>query len=347
MNSEVLQRVLYQFPALEQETVAKIIPVTHGHINRSFKVITSNRSLFVQQINAQLFAEVDRLSRQIVSVTQELADYYAGNDLPYLSLQYYNTSAGAAYTTVDQDHFRITDFLLDMQVHQRPSNEGMVMSAAMAFAHFVKGLDTISLHDAYQPITRFHDLAYRYYQLNIAKNAYPGGQSLAELFRICDHLYDGLRPLITALQDGLIRTRWVHNDTKFNNVLFDSQSKARCIVDLDTVMPGSILFDVGDALRTIGTNLAEDDSRKDELSINRGYVDSFISGYLEVLGDQMTDTELTYLRQSSVYMSTIMGFRFLTDYISGSKYYQIDYPNHNLDRATNQLYLALSFLAIQ
>ncbi|MEO0332463.1 MAG: phosphotransferase, partial [Bacteroidota bacterium] len=136
--------------------------------------------------------------------------------------------------------------------------------------------------------------------------------------------------------------RVTHNDTKFNNVLLDQVSQqAICVIDLDTVMPGVIGYDFGDAIRTIANTAEEDESDLTKVSVNLDYYRAFAQGFLRESGQQLTPLERKSLHFSPNYMTFIMGLRMLTDFLQGDVYYKISDPNHNLRRASAQFKLVL------
>ena len=150
-----------------------------------------------------------------------------------------------------------------------------------------------------------------------------------------------MAPLIVdAINDGRIPLRVTHNDTKYNNLMIDDETgEAICVIDLDTVMPGSLLYDYGDSLR-FGTNPVEED----EKNLNLVYCDMnlfemFTKGFLEEVGDKMTETEIEYLPLSARMMTYECGIRFLTEYLQGDTYFKIHYPDQNLDRCRTQFKL--------
>lgn len=149
--------------------------------------------------------------------------------------------------------------------------------------------------------------------------------------------------IIPRLQsDGLIPIRITHNDTKFNNIIFDDEGKAVCVVDLDTVMPGSVLFDYGDAIRSVGNTSFEDEQDLNKISLNLDIFESFTRGYLEGIIDLLNSTEIEMLAFSARYITFLMGLRFLTDYLDGDIYYRTQYAEHNLVRARAQFKLVES-----
>jgi len=344
MHSDILKEikaVLSAYPELPKGKNLEYERIPHGHINHSYKLETDSKCLFIQCLNVNIFPNVAAMCNQIEQVTQHLACYYQKNNLPYEAVNFYKTFSNQIFYQIGRNFYRICDYKSALVAHQLPTNNEMVLSAGEAFAHFAKGLIDLPVADAFFPIRRFHDLAFRYQQLQEAKQNSNQATALLGLFQICDKLFDLLKPVLRYLEEGNLPSRWVHNDTKLNNLLFDKQLDARCVVDLDTVMPGSLIFDIGDALRTMGSSLEEDDSELDKLHINKPAIDSFLQGYVSVIGEHMTSEEKEMIPYSGIYMSAIMGYRFLTDFLSGNRYYRVKYPNHNLDRARNQLTLAV------
>jgi serine/threonine protein kinase len=133
--------------------------------------------------------------------------------------------------------------------------------------------------------------------------------------------------------------RVTHNDTKLNNILFGEDGKALCLVDLDTVMPGYIHFDYGDALRTMANSAVEDEKDLSEVHFRKDVYKLFTDAYLGQVEAFLSDEERKLLPYAPVYMTFIIGLRFLTDYLNGDVYYRVHYPEHNLVRARVQFKL--------
>jgi Ser/Thr protein kinase RdoA (MazF antagonist) len=138
---------------------------------------------------------------------------------------------------------------------------------------------------------------------------------------------------------GLIPLRVTHNDTKFNNVLFNAENRAISVVDLDTVMPGYILYDFGDAIRTGANAAAEDEADLSKVYIDLRLFEAYAKGYLGTARNFLNATETDHLAFSAKFMTYIIGLRFLTDHIDGDRYYKIGFPGHNLQRAQTQFKL--------
>ena len=143
-----------------------------------------------------------------------------------------------------------------------------------------------------------------------------------------------------GMEEGRIPVRVTHNDTKINNILFDQDTgKALCVIDLDTVMPGSMLYDFGDALRIGGSTAAEDEVELEKVQFDERAFEAFARGYLSEMGEALTEEELALLPLSVKLMTYECGIRFLTDYLNGDTYFKIHREHHNLDRARNQFKL--------
>jgi hypothetical protein len=138
---------------------------------------------------------------------------------------------------------------------------------------------------------------------------------------------------------GKIPMRITHNDTKFNNILFNDNNRAICIVDLDTVMPGSILFDFGDAIRTGANTACEDEKDLSLVDINLPIFESYARGFIKETLQSLTPDEIDNLAFSARFMTFIIGLRFLTDFVDGDPYFRTNYPTHNLDRVRVQFRL--------
>jgi hypothetical protein len=150
---------------------------------------------------------------------------------------------------------------------------------------------------------------------------------------------DEMHTIHRLLAGGRLPVRVTHNDTKFNNILFDANNKAICMVDLDTVMPGTVLYDFGDAIRTGANKAAEDEADLEKVSLDLDLFEAYSRGFLETAGSSLTRIEIDHLAFSAKFMTYLIGLRFLTDYLSNDVYYKIRFPGHNLQRARSQFRL--------
>jgi thiamine kinase-like enzyme len=143
-------------------------------------------------------------------------------------------------------------------------------------------------------------------------------------------------------REGKIPVRITHNDTKFNNILFDENDKALCVIDLDTVMPGYVHYDFGDAIRTVTNTAQEDEKDLEKVNMNLSLFRAYAEGYLSETGATLNDTEKEYLAFAPRLITYTIAVRFLTDYIDGDNYFKIHHEHHNIQRARAQLKLVRS-----
>ena len=207
---------------------------------------------------------------------------------------------------------------------------------------FQRLLDDFPVKTLHETIADFHHTPKRIDALRAAIKADTAGRA-ATVEREIEYALSNTvfaSTVVDGMADGTIPVRVTHNDTKINNILFDIYSgKAECVIDLDTVMPGSMLYDFGDALRMGGSTAAEDETDLDKVHFDTECFRSFASGYLSETRDILTSAELELLPVSVRLMTYECGIRFLTDHLNGDVYFKIHRENHNLDRARNQFRL--------
>ncbi len=335
---KVLQNYFQDSPTSLDELPIEIYPLKTGLIHNSFRVVTPLGDWLLQKINTSVFRDIDGLMYNIVLVTNKLSVEF--RDSHYETLTLKKTVTGDSYVLVDGEAWRMYDFKGYLTGYNAPVNNKMVREAGKAFAKFTEVLKDINPDKLSVTIPRFHSLKHRYDQFIQAKRISKlPADHLFSLFDQIDNFFQKLVILEEALHSGSIPIRITHNDSKFNNLLFDSVGNARCVVDLDTVMPGIIHFDIGDCLRTLVPTIPEDSPDLDSLQLNFSYEKDFLSGYLEVASPWITDSERELVSLSGPYMALIMGIRFLTDYLNGNVYFSCEYPEQNLVRARNQLAL--------
>ncbi len=218
---------------------------------------------------------------------------------------------------------------------------GQAYQGGIAFGRFgalLADLDASRLHET---IPAFHDIENR---LNLFREAISRNPKnrVKEVSAEIDFVEKRARQMSTILQmgrTGELPLRITHNDTKFNNVLLDSQDKAQCVIDLDTVMPGYIAYDFGDAIRTIVNTAAEDEKDLEKVGVDMELFRSFTKGFINETKSFLTVNEIHSLSMGVLLLPFIMGLRFLTDYIDGDTYYKIGFAEHNIQRSRAQLKL--------
>lgn len=340
-NNDILnvlkQYILVQSSSLIESNI-RVTPIKTGLIHQSFRIETPDGDWILQQVNTGVFRDLVGLMRNIQLVTDKLKYVFSGSQ--YETLELIRTKSGATYTVVDTIAWRMYGFKNHLKGYNSPASPQMVTEAGKAFATFTHALSGINPEQIAITIPKFHSLKFRFEQYQVAlSNPKVSTSELFHLFAQMEHHFYRLVKLEDELVSGKIPLRITHNDAKFNNLLFDTHGLARCVVDLDTIMPGIIHFDIGDSLRTLVPNITEDSPDIHLLELNHSYENAFLSGYLEIADSWITDTERDLLTLSGPYMALIMGMRFLTDHLNGNIYFSCDYPEHNLTRAKNQIAL--------
>lgn len=319
-------------------------PLKTGLIHSSYKLDISGASFLLQKINTTVFSDVEALMNNISLVTKTL--YTSYQNLPYETLDVLAAKNNKLFCTNSSGTWRIYKFKKHLKAYNTPENEHMVFEAGKAFVHFVKGLSGINPERLSVIIPDFHSLEKRFDQLKQAyKTSGAVSSQIKKMFEEISEFVQNLISLELALKNREIPLRITHNDSKFDNILFDNQLNARCIVDLDTVMPGIIHFDVGDCLRTLTPVNMEDEPDLRKIKFQPDFYKAFLKGYQTAGTGMLTEKEIEFLPYAAPYMSLIMCVRFLTDYLKGNKYYVCKYPNHNLVRSTCQLEITKKFLS--
>jgi len=214
--------------------------------------------------------------------------------------------------------------------------------AGRAFGEFQRMLGGFPVNELYDTIPNFHDTRKRFYTF-VASVAEDRAHRVAELDREIDFFFDRRKmtsEIVRKIESHEIPLRVTHNDAKINNIMLDAQTgRAVCVIDLDTVMAGSALYDYGDAIRYGASTADEDEPDTSKIDLNMDLFREFTRGFLSEVGDLLTEAELKCLPLSLKVMICELAMRFLTDYIDGDVYFKVNSPDHNLIRAHAQMKL--------
>ena len=316
-----------------------------GHINDTYLIRDSHEYPYLlQRINHQVYTDVQGTMNNISRVTKHLQQKLAQVNAPSLTtLQVIPTHQGDLfYQDASGNYWRILTFISDTVAYNVATSPVQAREAGRAFGLFQALLRDLPGEPLIETIPRFHHMNSRLAKFAEARdaNVVQRADEVSEEISFVQQRADEMVQLHHLVETGQIPRRVTHNDTKLNNVLLDPHThQARCVVDLDTVMPGSVLFDFGDAIRTTANTAAEDETNLNGVQLHLSYYEAFSQGYLSEARAFLTKEEIEYLPFSACYMTFIMGLRFLTDYIAGDIYYKIHHPDHNLRRARNQFQL--------
>lgn len=320
--------------------------VITGHINDSFIIKTSQTGhpgYFLQWINNYIFKDVDGLMNNISAVTGHLAEKLRENGRPaFRVLEIIPCVDGKKYYADAKGNFwRLYNFIENTHAYDVVENTKIAYEGGRAFGIFMSLLADLPAERLIEIIPDFHNMEKRLSTFNqsLEADAVNRAKSIPAELEFVKKRAEQMLSIPALIKAGRLPVRITHNDTKFNNILFDSANHAICIVDLDTVMPGTLLFDFGDAIRT-GANLANEDEKDlSKVGINLPIYEAYTKGFIKSTSHTLTGDEIGNLAFSARFMTFIIGLRFLTDYLDGDPYFRTLYPNHNLDRARVQFTL--------
>lgn len=333
----------------------KCTDICTGNINCTYKVHYERdgveKNYILQRINKNVFKNPENVMENIVRVTHHVRMNVIKKGLStkrFVLRAFLAKEDGRPFVIDDNgDYWRCYRFIKNSVTYDTCDDLMIIERAGEAFGRFqncLEGFDAESLHIT---IPDFHNTIKRYEALHKAVEENPCGrvarvqQELQDVFSFEKDACE----LQRLLDDEKIPVRVTHNDTKCNNVSFDKTTgEALAVLDLDTVMPGAIAHDFGDAIRFIANTKIEDDPDVDNVKLYIAKYEAFTKGFVSQVKDELTETEKYSLNLGVLAMTAELAVRFLTDYILGDKYFKTKYPGHNLDRARNQIALTLDII---
>ena len=336
MNEHELA-ILRQF-CLDAEP-ASCTPYGCGHINRTYLVATAGgRCYILQKINHHTFRDVAGLMENIELVTEHLR---RKSPDPRSVLTLIRTKDGKSYLEADDGYWRVFRFVEDSICLQQPESDADFYESAVGFGTFQQLLSDFPAEKLHETIPNFHNTPdrYRAFHETLTRDPMHRAAQVQPEIEFALARQAEMAALQNALDAGELPLRVTHNDTKLNNVLFDAKTrKALCIIDLDTVMPGSALYDYGDSIRFGAATAAEDERELDKMEMSLERFRVFTRGYVRACPG-LTQKELELLPLGAKVMTMECGVRFLTDHIDGDNYFSIHREGQNLDRAHTQFKL--------
>ena len=319
-----------------QGEVTSICPYGEGHINLTLLVTTTEKRYIMQKMNTRVFTDPDGLMGNICGVTEHLKA--RGIE----TLNVIPTKAGAPYLK-GEECYRVYDFIENTVTYQKVENKEVFKNSGKAFGEFENYLAEFDASKLTETIKRFHDTPKRFadFKAALEANVMDRAKDCQEEidFILCHENTYGIA--MKGLQSGSLPLRVTHNDTKLNNILMDAETgKARAVIDLDTIMPGSMLFDFGDSIRFGASTAAEDEKDLSKVHFDIELFEAYAEGYVGAVKDSITSEEAKLLPYGAYLMTIECGMRFLADYLAGDTYFATKYERHNLVRCRTQIRLA-------
>ena len=318
-----------------------------GNVNRTYKVNFmlpegKPKSFLVQNVNTYAFRNPIGLMDNIDKVTEHIRAKKPGQ----LALHFHHTADRKTYVVDGSNFWRMTNYVPSVTFNA-VNDLDVIRNAGKAFGEFQMDLADFDITELIETIPGFHNTRQRYANFRKAVEENKAGRA-SEVREEIDFLLsvEDLACKLTDLQlEGKLPLRVTHNDTKINNVLFNPQdNSAMIVIDLDTVMPGLMGHDFGDAIR-FAANFVEEDCRDyEKVGVNLDVFRAFAEGFLSMTARTMTETEVDTLALSSFVLTAELATRFLADYLDGDLYFNIKSPDHNLVRTRCQIALAKDML---
>lgn len=330
-----MKEILFQFGLEEKDF--QIQAFGTGLINTTWKIAdqSGNAKYILQKINQQIFREPDDIAFNI-----RMTDSYLKNNFPdYLFVSPVTTMAGEGLVKASDGYYRLFPFVTNSHTFDVVENPQQAYEAARQFGKFTKLLSGFDASRLKISLPDFHNLTLRYEQFEIALQtgnseriaqskdliiAIKQNKRIVDEYEICKEKF---------------AIRVTHHDTKISNVLFDEADKGLCVIDLDTVMPGYFISDVGDMMRTYLCPVSEEEKDLSKIVIRKDFYDAIEAGYLSEMGAELTAIEKEHFHFAGEFMIYMQALRFLTDHLNNDSYYGTKYEGHNFVRAGNQLTL--------
>lgn len=334
MNLDQISQLLSHYPNLFDSKDFSIEPLGNGLIHETWKISTSKKQVVLQAYNQSVFPYPERIQNNLGILYQnQVADR-----LPFeLPLPLPNQN-GQQLTEFLGKRWRIFPFVSGRTLEQiQTSNQAWL--AARAFGEFSAAGGHLSMESFQETIPNFHRLDIRFERFQEVASA---ANTLEKEERELLNFYLNQKPLIESYknQRHQLPLRLTHSDTKINNLIFSEDlQQINALIDLDTVMPGLLLYDFGDLVRTVACSIPEIGTKWDEIRLQEGIFEQLMLGYLEGIKNLASSQEFESLLLGGEVMTCMMGLRFFTDHLQGNVYYRVHYPEQNFHRAKNQMIL--------
>jgi Ser/Thr protein kinase RdoA (MazF antagonist) len=320
------------------ETDCKIEKYGSGLINETWLVKNNEEKYILQKINDAVIQNPQDIADNIELIDQYLQrthkDYFFTSPLKTITGKTLLHLKGNGY-------YRMFPFVKNSHSFDVVETPDQAYEAAKQFGRFTRLLSPINVSQIKITIPSFHDLSFRYHQYQQALqngNEKRIAQSQEMIHKLDQYIfivdeYEAIK------KNPDFKLRVTHHDTKISNILFDENNKGICVIDLDTVMPGYFISDVGDMMRTYLSPVSEEEKDFGKIEIRDEFYKAIVKGYLEEMEDELTETEKKYFFYSGIFIIYTQALRFLTDHLNNDIYYGAKYPDHNFVRAENQLTL--------
>ena len=336
-----MEKLLKIFAAFDIEGApVSISPLGNGLINNTYLAATDKEKYVMQKINTAVFTDPVGVMENIFAVTEHIKKRGG------VTLDFVKTKDGCLYSDTEEGFFRLYKFM-DNSKSYDVIDAPLFEKGAEEFGKFQYYLSDFDASSTKETIKDFHNTVARIERLKkrITVDEFSRVSECEDIIKKILALEPLGGTIVKALESKEIPTRVVHNDTKISNVLFTNEGNGLCVIDLDTVMPGSLLYDFGDAIRSGAAHEPEWSDDFEKVYVREDLYEAFVKGYLKGTNGALTEKEFELLPLSAFICTYELSVRFLDDYLDGGRYFRFKDQRHTLTRAENQLILAEDILS--
>jgi Ser/Thr protein kinase RdoA (MazF antagonist) len=316
---------------------SEVEAIHRGLINQTWRIKNPRGEFILQRINDSIF----KYPASIASNLRMLEEYLSKKDPAYLFIAPIKTTNDEEMAFIDEGYFRLYPYVKDSHTHDAVQKPGQAYEAANAFGTFTRLLADFPVDKLRITLPDFHNLSLRYQQFSEALKY--GNRARLQQSQELINFIEQNRMIVETYEDILrnpaFKLRVTHHDTKINNVLFDKDDKALCVIDLDTVMPGYFISDVGDMIRTYVSPVSEEEKDFSKIEVREDYLGAIWKGYMNEMDGELTADEKKHFIYAGKFMIYMQAIRFLADHLNNDVYYGARYEDHNFVRAGNQVVL--------
>jgi Ser/Thr protein kinase RdoA (MazF antagonist) len=335
MTDQIIKEILTEYGIATSPSVQSF---GSGLINTTWHVREDSKEYILQWINHHVFRKPCDIAENIENIALHLEK----NDPEYFFVSPLKTKNNQTMVHLpEHGYFRLIPFVKDSITYDVTQKPQQAFEAALQFGRFTKLLKDFPAEQLKITLPDFHNLSARYEQFYHAC-LHGNPQRIAEArneIQFVQQQYHIVFTYKNITSSNKFKLRVTHHDTKISNVLFDSNGKGICVIDLDTVMPGYFISDVGDMMRTYLSPVSEEETDFSKILIREDYFEAILNGYLKEMGDELTEDEIRHFVYAGMFLIYMQAIRFLADHLNNDIYYGAAYEGHNYMRAKNQIVL--------